>query len=128
MAELSDIQRAVNLRMAGVSYRDIGDRLGIDALEVEDMVARYLEAASAESADVRVRLDLARLDALLAGVWKLASRGDSTAVAQALKITGQRAQLLARLEDNGAVPEPELDCDSVADELAVIKFAYRQGG
>ncbi|MCW1006988.1 hypothetical protein, partial [Streptococcus anginosus] len=87
MHEISDVERAVNLRVAGVSYTDIADRLGVDVIEAEDMVAGYLSAMSSESPDIRIRLELSRLDSLLKAIWKQAARGDSTAVGQALKIT-----------------------------------------
>ena len=61
MHEISDVERAVNLRVAGVSYADIADRLGVDVIEAEDMVAGYLSAMSSESPDIRIRLELSRL-------------------------------------------------------------------
>lgn len=50
------------------------------------------------------------------GIWKQASRGDTAAVTQALKITGQRAALLAHLggETGGKTV-------SVSDEIAQLR-------
>lgn len=119
MHEISDVERAVNLRVAGVSYADIADRLGVDVIEAEDMVAGYLSAMSSESPDIRIRLELSRLDSLLKAIWKQAARGDSTAVGQALKITGQRATLLSKLGDNPLESGVSTELDgSVSDELA----------
>ena len=119
MHEISDVERAVNLRVAGASYADIADRLGVDVIEAEDMVAGYLSAMSSESPDIRIRLELSRLDSLLKAIWKQAARGDSTAVGQALKITGQRATLLSKLGDNPLESGVSTELDgSVSDELA----------
>lgn len=119
MHEISDVERAVNLRVAGVSYADIADRLGVDVIEAEDMVAGYLSAMSSESPDIRIRLELSRLDSLLKAIWKQAARGDSTAVGQALKITGQRATLLSRLGDNPLESGVSTELDgSVSEEMA----------
>lgn len=123
---LTRIERAVQLRMAGATYAEIAERIGVDALEAEDMVARFLEASIGEPDRIRVRLELARLDALLKGIWGQAVLGDTTAVGQALKITGQRAALLAKL-GGAAAPEPELAKESVADELAKMKHEFMEG-
>lgn len=119
----SDGERAVALRMAGGSYASIADQLGLTVEEVEDLVAAELAGRAGESSEITARLDLARLDALLLAVWKSADRGDTTAVSQALKITGQRAALLDRIGDGGHVDD-DGEHVSVADRLAAIKAAH----
>lgn len=129
MHEISDVERAVNLRVAGVSYTDIADRLGVDVIEAEDMVAGYLSAMSSESPDIRIRLELSRLDSLLKAIWKQAVRGDSTAVGQALKITGQRATLLSKLGgDPLSQSVDEIARSTTSDDLAAIRHEILGGG
>lgn len=98
-------QRAVAMRLAGASYAQIGDTLGLDSEVVESMVANHLASLNCESGQVKAELDLARLDGLLTGVWRSATKGDNTAVGHALKIIGQRADILARLDSNTPAPE-----------------------
>lgn len=112
----SKLERCVNLRMAGATYSAISEQLGIPVEEVERLVSEGVSALSSESPEIRARLDLARLDTLLMGIWKQASRGDTAAVTQALKITGQHASLLAHL--GGAA---DSDVVKVSDEIAHLR-------
>lgn len=112
----SDLERCVNLRMAGATYAAIAEQVELPIEEVERLVAEGVASLSSESPETRARLDLARLDTLLMGIWKQASRGDTAAVTQALKITGQRAALLAHLGG-----EPGGESVSVSDEIAQLR-------
>lgn len=115
----SDAERAVNLLLAGGSVPAIADQLGLEADEVLDMVSGELDRRTGLDSTTAAKADLARLDLLLMGIWKSASRGDSTAVTQALKITQQRAHLLDSL--GGSAPDTPAG-PSVADQLAVMKL------
>ncbi|MBC3178136.1 hypothetical protein [Corynebacterium lujinxingii] len=116
----------MQLRLAGASYDKIAAQLKLPIEEVERLVAEGVAALNSEPSALRARLELARLDALLMGIWAQAQRGDTAAVGQALKIIGQRSAILARLDgvqsgepDNSGVP-------SVADQVATLKLSVAE--
>lgn len=117
------VQRCVQLRMAGASYQSIAEQLHLSEESVERLVAEGVEALSGESAVTRARLDMARLDSLLLGIWKSAVRGDMEAVSLALKITGQRAGLLAQLAPDHSAGPPR---GPIADEIALLKMTVNE--
>jgi hypothetical protein len=88
---------AVRLRLAGMSYSSMSERLGVSASSAHRAVLRSLARTAAdlgESADALRSLELQRLDALLAGLWPAASAGDPAAVSVALRVSERRAKLL----------------------------------
>lgn len=109
--------RVVNLLLAGGSVPQIADQLDIPEDEVFGLAQAGLTARTGLAGQDAARLDLARLDVLLMGIWKSAAHGDNTAVSQALKITQQRASLL-----DGLMPDAEtVSGPSVSDQLAALK-------
>lgn len=86
--------RAVELALQGHSYQAIADQLGYAN---RGTVHRIVKNALAEHADTTIdehrQLAVARLDALLWAVWEQAMAGDTIAVAAALKIVTQQAQI-----------------------------------
>lgn len=115
-------RKAVELHLAGVSYAQIAKAVGFSGKgSAHKAVARaLLERAGAPSrptpatvpeptsgepvTEVReaILTELARLDAMLTGVWPKARRGDVAAVATVLKIEERRAQLLTRVAHDAA--------------------------
>lgn len=88
---------AVALRLQGCSYSTIAERLGTTKSVAHAAVARSLERTAStlqETADALREIELARLDALLLGVWVRATSGDVPSVGAAIRIAERRAKLL----------------------------------
>jgi hypothetical protein len=85
-------QEALSLRLAGLPYDQIGDRLGIEADSVADLVDRSLERNVPEAEAMR-RIENARLDRAQAAVWSSVLEGDMKAVDTFLKISQRRSRL-----------------------------------
>lgn len=63
---LEDMPRAAQLRAAGLTFREIGERLGVDHTWARTLVLKALEEATYEAADVMRTLVGMRYDRLLA--------------------------------------------------------------
>jgi hypothetical protein len=90
-------QRALELHLAGATYDQIATALGF-ANRGGAYKAVQAELAARPAADRRaevVAVELARMDALMTGVWPKARRGDVAAVDRVLKIGEYRTRLLA---------------------------------
>lgn len=90
--------KAVAMRLAGLDYETIANRLGYASrgAACQD-ITRALEANVAEqnrNADVLRQEELQRLNRLQAGVWQAAVSGDTKAVDTALRIIDRRCKLL----------------------------------
>lgn len=93
-----DEMRAYELRKAGWPYTAIGIELGVPHNTARDWVIRVLdslEADEARSLDAVRRMELERLDAMLAGIWKRATEtGELDAINTILRLMERRAKLL----------------------------------
>src|SRR5262245_18164807 len=92
--------RALSLRQAGASFRDLGHQLGVrrqQAYRDVDHALAELAKQQAQKAEKLRGLELARLDRLLLGVWPRAQGGDLGAVDRAVKIM-ERVEKLQGLE------------------------------
>ncbi len=87
-------ERAIALRLAGVEWAVIADRLGYAGKgAAQKDVTRAMEksvAAARESADVLRRIELERLDRISVGLWKPGTSGDTKAAETLLKISDRR--------------------------------------
>jgi len=93
--------QALNLRLAGASYRSIGTELHVSYQTAYTDVQRMLRETMQEPTDELRQAELARLDRLLLSLWPLATRTamsplgpDYRAVDAALRIMERRARLL----------------------------------
>jgi hypothetical protein len=107
---------AVSLRKQGLSYPKIAEamrNMTPEARGIYGIPERYgeaqawrdvakeltrLEAKTKENAEAVRRLELERLDAMLAGVWSLAEVGNLDAVETVLKLQTRRARYVKGLE------------------------------
>lgn len=129
-------QKALELHLAGCSYRTIAEQLQISLAVAHDAVKSAL--AARQSADVGgvgasgssgsqaqvIQAELARLDAMLMGLWPKARTGRESAVAQVLKIGEQRIKFITMLEAIGGrpgTPPVEGDAAPPVDQLAQIR-------
>lgn len=94
---------ALSLRMAGLTYQQIGERLDISPDGARDLVQRTLHRAEMRSVESLRELENTRLDRLQAGLWTKALAGDVQAVDAILRISAQRAKL------NGLYAPSKLD-------------------
>lgn len=87
--------QALNLRKAGLTFDQIATRLGYnDRSAAAKAVRRSLAATIQEPADELRRLEVERLDAMLAALWPKASNGQWLAIDRCLAIMDRRAKLL----------------------------------
>jgi len=88
-------RKCLDLRLAGATYDQIAETLG---LTDKKLAWRRLDSALrktiAEPAEKVRRVELARLDAMLVGLWKPASEGHLGSIDRVLKIQERRAKLL----------------------------------
>lgn len=85
------------MRIAGATFEQIGERLGISKQAAHDTVVKALDQTrreTAEGAEVIRHTELTRLDALQTALWADAIKGDVQAVDRILKIMQRRAMLL----------------------------------
>lgn len=89
--------KALQLRMAGASYRAIAGQLNISLAQAHEDVQRELEGiaekSQAEAAHVRT-LELERLDAMTMAIWQQVRQGNQGAIDRALRVMERRAKLL----------------------------------
>jgi len=88
---------SLELRKAGLTYRQIGERLGITEQGAHAAVMRALRRLNeriTEAAEEVRRLELERLDRLLLALWPQAAKGNQGAVDRVLRIMERRARLL----------------------------------
>ncbi|MGK5171831.1 hypothetical protein [Geodermatophilus sp. CPCC 205761] len=109
--------QALELHLAGAGYDRIAAVLGYanrGGAYKAVQAALAARPAAPEHSEV-IAVELARLDALLTGLWPKARRGDVQAVDRVLKIDERRAELRA------LVPRPAPAADSPADPLDELR-------
>jgi DNA-binding CsgD family transcriptional regulator len=90
-------EKALELRKAGYSYKEIGAQLGISRVAAFQSVMRVLAAYEDDIKEQvpRVRqLELQRLDSMLTKLQPRINQGDDRAINSALKIGERRAKLM----------------------------------
>jgi hypothetical protein len=89
--------QSLELRKNGMSYRAIGERLGVSHVQayndVHDELKRLASQVTDKTTELR-QLELERLDMLLNGLWPMAAVGNTGAVMSWLKVSERRAKLL----------------------------------
>lgn len=85
---------AVRLRSAGLTYRQIAERMGCDPSTAQRRCSRALAAQPAEAVSEYRALELERLDALQGALWPAALSGDVRAVRGVLEVMSRRSKLL----------------------------------
>ena len=86
--------KALDLRLSGASYRQIGQQLGVSHVQAFRDVQRVLREVVSEPAEAVRRVELARLDRLMRAHWSAAIEGDTKATAMVLQIMDRRARYL----------------------------------
>jgi len=86
--------KAMELRKAGATFREIGEKLGYTEAGARKAVMSALRKTLREPADELRTLEVERLDAMMQGLWPEALRGNPNAVTRVLNIMERRAKLL----------------------------------
>lgn len=84
---------AMTYRLAGLTFEQIGRRMGISESGAADLVRRSLSRAETMTAGQLRQLENQRLDALQSVIWTDALRGDQKAIATVLKIMNDRRKM-----------------------------------
>lgn len=90
-------RQAVELRMAGATYEQIGEKVGVSAQAAWKLVDKALARTkrdTSEAADTVRDLELSRLDRMQAGVWVAAIKGSLGAIDRVLRIQERRSRYL----------------------------------
>lgn len=115
------MRQALELRLAGATYEAISTQLGYAGPSgAHKAVQTALASRMNEQAPDVVQTEVARLDALLTGLWAKARRGDVQAVDRVLRISERRMQLLASVPAEKSTSEV-----SPVDELLARRDARR---
>jgi predicted transcriptional regulator len=103
---------ALSLVLAGLTYDQIAQRLGLSAVQVKRLVSESLGAAETSNVTALRSLENQRLDRAQAAIWRKVLEGDLKAVETFLRISKQRAAL------NGLNAATKVDLSvSVRDEM-----------
>lgn len=122
--------RAVEMRLAGHTYAQIGAACGVVPQQAHQAVTRYLEdtrAVAREHAEDIRRLELDRLDRVLAVVGPMAEGGDLQAVDRLLRIQERRASLLGLDAPKAQLVAVDARPDTVRALMALVGSAGPQG-
>lgn len=106
--------KARELRLAGATYADIAAHVGYASRSAARGAVQQAMAEDPPDRDQVSALDneLARLDAMLTGLWAKARRGDYAAVDRVMAIDRRRAELLA---DETLVADKPKEATSLSD-------------
>ena len=94
MAKVANALAALDLRRQGLTHARIGEKLGISQSHVTELLHEAMTRQVDEAAEEARKLDLARLDDLMSGIYKKAVRGDFGAIDSVMAIMARRAKLL----------------------------------
>lgn len=94
-AEISATRRieAVSLRLAGMTYEQIGERLGVSTSQASRLVKQSLESAENSVAQDMRDIENARLDRAQSAIWSNVLRGDLKSIDVFLRISTARRKL-----------------------------------
>lgn len=113
---------ALALSMAGATYEQIGDRLGVSPMEAHRIIERAMSSQPDEAVALRRKMENARLDRLQLSIWDDALKGDVKAIDAYLRISQRRSRLNGmdaplQIELSGHV---RMEMEQALDELQQI--------
>lgn len=89
-------QQAVQYRIGGKTYAEIGKLLGVTAQASHGLVVRALELTAkqtAESADILRKIEIERLEFMRNAIWGSVIKGDLLAIDRALRISKRFSEI-----------------------------------
>lgn len=108
---------ALDLREAGLTYRQIGARLGVSHTAAHNMVMKALQDTHDkldEKSSAVLRMELDRLDRMHLGLWPKAAAGSPQHVDRVLRVMERRARLLGL--DAPTKSQINVDVTTLTDE------------
>lgn len=136
-------QKALELRLSGKYYHEIATDMKMSIEGVRQCVLRAMDrllVQVSETAEEVKQLELARLDAMLRGLWVKALRGDVRSIGAALSIMDRRARYLgldapklievdwrqeiAKLQEAG---ETEMSASEIFETMVGVAMKLQQG-
>lgn len=131
-------EKALNLRLAGLTIRGIAEKLDITKSTAQRLIASAIDEIKREPTELVIDMELNRLDMMLVGFWKDAVTGDPKAAGMVLKIMERRAKYLNL--DSAAPPDTSgearqaltdlmgaIRTNAVARQQAAAKAAFAAG-
>lgn len=115
-------QQAINLRMGGKTFQQIGEQLGITKQSAHSLVITALKEIStktAESAEELRRMEMERLDFMRNAIWGQVINGDVLAIDRALRISKRMAELLGL--DAPTKSDVTSDGEKIIQVIEVVK-------
>jgi Homeodomain-like domain len=85
--------KAIELRAAGASYREIGAALGVTHVTARNWVLTAVDEVKYEQAETMRKVEGTSLDRLQRAMWPEAIQGDAKAAMAVLRIMERRARL-----------------------------------
>lgn len=125
--------KAYRMRLKGASWWDIAEECSVTEAAAAHLIDEQMREAVTLVGEAQrskmLAMEIARLDALQAGIWQTAVNGDVQAIDRVLKIIAQRAKLLG-LEDT---TKQDVQINTVVisgntDEYIRALQAYRHTG
>lgn len=118
-------QRALELRKQGLTYRKVGEALGISPQLARHDVNTALEEDNLDLPEKLVDIELERLDNLYQVAYRQALDGDLKAMEVALKISDRRAFFTDKKQASQVAPVKRRE--TPIDELKDRREARRKG-
>lgn len=84
---------AMTLRLAGLTYQQIAERMDLSESGAYDLVKRSFRYVETDTVDEMRQLENDRLDRAQAAIWPKVLRGEESAISTFLSISGQRARI-----------------------------------
>lgn len=111
-------RNALELRLAGASYRDIAQALNVSPATAMQDCKEALADIPMQQADEMRTVELSRLDRLQRAVWPKAVKGDLQAVDRAIKIIDRRAKLFGLdAPQQVQITANDVDLDAAVDKM-----------
>lgn len=111
-------KNALELRLAGASYRDIAQALNCSVGTATNDCKEALAEIPMQQADEMRTVELSRLDRLQRAVWPKAVKGDLQAVDRAIKIIDRRAKLFGLdAPQQVQITASDIDLDAAVDKM-----------
>lgn len=113
-------REVLKLRTQGLTFQEIADRLGYKGRTgVYDAFRKALQATIQEPADEARRVEVERLDKLIAAIWSEAMAGKLFAIDRVLMIMDRRAKLLGL--DAPQKVDIQGDVQRIADQIGITE-------
>jgi len=111
-------KNALELRLAGASYRDIAQALNCSVGTATNDCKEAMAEIPMQQADEMRTVELSRLDRLQRAVWPKAVKGDLQAVDRAIKIIDRRAKLFGLdAPQQVQITASDIDLDAAVDKM-----------